>query len=350
MFGKCLKFVFETGLARKILASLVVLSAGQSALWAKPVIFQFASYYSENDTRLPDPSLVTHIIFSPVRINGDFSLNLKYPKMLEKISALKKENPKLKVMMLVGGGMSQNFSEAASSAESRAKLLDEFAAYMKKYNLDGIDLDWEFPTVSRPNGQTGKPEDVVNYTALMREFRGRFPDKILTVDVGNTIEFIDLAAADKYVDYFNLMSYDYSGIRHNAPLFISNFAKKRCVSNTVEELMKKVPSKKIVMGIPFYGHIFLKEDVGNPMLPYKSLGKTIKKMNLTPCRDEVARAPFYMDENRKIAAACEDPQSVAEKCAYAKLKSLAGVMCWQLLDDDEDLTLSRAVHAEMQKD
>ena len=316
----------------------------------KKVVFQFASYYSEKSTDVPNPWLATHIIFSPARINDDFTLLVKYPNMLRRVADLKKVNPKLKVMLLIGGSKSKNFSEAASNKENRSKLLDEFELYMEKYGLDGIDLDWEAPTLSRPDGQTGKPEDIDNYTALMREFKERFPDKILSVDVGNRVEHIDFANAQKYADYFNLMSYDYSSVNHNSPLYLSNLSRSRiCVSDSVEKLMKLVPARKIVMGIPFYGHLFLKGKNGE-MLSYKSLERIVSKFKLTPCRDEIARVPFYVDTKREIVAACEDPQSVREKCAYAKSKNLAGVMCWQFLDDDKRLTLSRAVAEEMNKD
>ena len=69
---------------KKIL-SFILLSALTPAAFSveaaaaeKPVVAQFAAYYSGKDARLPDPNLVTHIIFAPARINADFSLQITY--------------------------------------------------------------------------------------------------------------------------------------------------------------------------------------------------------------------------------------------------------------------------------
>lgn len=84
---------------KKIL-SFILLSALTPAAFSveaaaaeKPVVAQFAAYYSGKDARLPDPNLVTHIIFAPARINADFSLQIPAENMLGKVAALKAKNP-----------------------------------------------------------------------------------------------------------------------------------------------------------------------------------------------------------------------------------------------------------------
>lgn len=331
---------------KKIL-SFILLSALTPAAFSveaaaaeKPVVAQFAAYYSGKDARLPDPNLVTHIIFAPARINADFSLQIPAENMLDKVAALKAKNPDLKITLLIGGAKSANFSEAVSTKENRAKLLDSFESYINRYNLDGIDLDWEFPTKVDPKtNQNGKPEDVENYTLLMKDYRERFPAKILTVDVGNDPDHIDFAACEKYVDYFHLMSYDYSTRSHNAPLFGSNIKNNNYVEKSVDKLSKSVPAKKIVMGIPFYGRISSNKKV---QIAYNAIAEYAKSKKLTLCRDEKARVPFYLGGNLKFALSFDDEISVREKCAFAKKKKLGGVMAWQFLNDDENLTLSKA--------
>lgn len=336
---------------KKFIASAAICVFMAAAALAKPVVGQFIGYYNkEKPSRLPDVSCMTHLIFAPARINPDFTLAIQPEEHLACIPELRKINPDIKITLLVGGAKSQNFSQAAATPENRAKLLESFARVFEKYGFDGIDLDWEFPGRAAPEyGQTASPDDVKNYTLLMKEYRERFPEKILTVDVGNTVEHIDFEGAQKHADFFHLMSYDYSTIKHNAPLFRSMMTKKACVSESVEKLLKKVPAKKIVMGVPFYGHHIIDPRNPNPQMSFADAQKYIKKHNLTLCRDEVAKAPFYIDYKHNVRVICEDEKSIREKCRYAKSKGLAGVVAWQHFGDDSAQTLTRAMFGEMLK-
>ena len=343
-------FHLEMIMNRIIISIFLSLTIAYSAL-AKPVVAQFISYYDNKEYRLPDATKITHLIFSPARINKDISLDMsRFEKYLDNIPQLKEKNPDLKVSLLIGGARSQNFSEACATPESRAKFLDILGNIIQKYNLDGIDLDWEFPGVARKEyGQNATPQDVDNYTLLMKEYKARFPNKILTVDIGNEVKNLDYANVQKYVDYFHLMSYDYSTIKHNAPLYRSKMTKRASVSESVEKLMKLVPAKKIVMGVPFYGHFIKNPKDVNAQISYESAQEYIKKYDLTLCRDEVAKCPFYIDYDHNVKIICEDEISIREKCRFAKSKKLAGVVAWQHLNDDAQQTLTKAMFDEMNK-
>ncbi len=303
----------------------------------KPVVAHFVAYYDERDTRLPNPTMMTHLIFALSRVNEDFSLQFPAKKMLAKVMRLKEINPKLKITLLVGGVKCEHFSAAVATEQSRATLLNNLAAVIDEYNLDGIDLDWEFPKTQA---------DVDNYTLLMRDFKARYPEKILTVDVGNEITHLDFKGAAKYVDFFNLMSYDYSLRSHNAPLFASPLKNNNYVAKSVEKLMELVPAEKILMGIPFYGISTADKDKAQPQIAYRGIEDRAIADNLTLCRNEMARSPFYFNSDMKIAISFDDKKSVREKCRYAKKKGLGGVMVWQCLFDDDDLTLSQTIAKE----
>ena len=264
-------------------------------------------------------------------------------------SRLKAKNPDLKVSLLIGGAKSQNFSQACYTKENRTILLNNFEALMLKYGFDGIDLDWEFPGEARAQyNQIGTPQDIDNYTLLMKEYKERFPNKILTVDIGNDVKHLDYANAQKYVDYFHLMSYDYTTIKHNSPLYRSKMT-KGCVSESIEKMMKVLPAEKIVMGVPFYGHQIIHPKKPNPQVSYEAAQRYIKKHNLTCCRDEVAKAPFYVDYDHRIHIFCEDETSIREKCRFAKSKKIAGVVAWQFFNDNTPQTLTNAMFDEMMK-
>ena len=77
-------------------------------------------------------------------------------------------------MISVGGWLwSGNFSDAALTPESRSRFIDSVAAFVEHYNLDGLDIDWEFPGEIGA-GNRFRPEDGKNFTLLLAELRKRF--------------------------------------------------------------------------------------------------------------------------------------------------------------------------------
>ena len=110
------------------------------------IIVGYATYW---DTVMPDPTLLTHINYLFAKIKSDFeSLDIRTPSCLEKIVALKQSKPDLKVLLAVGGWGAGNFSEMAADENHRKKFCENCLAAIHQYGLDGIDLDWEYPTSS----------------------------------------------------------------------------------------------------------------------------------------------------------------------------------------------------------
>lgn len=59
--------------------------------------------------------------------------------------ALKNKNPKLKVVLSIGSVPAAVFSKVAAHEESRQNLVNSSKYFLKKYNFDGLDVDWEKP-------------------------------------------------------------------------------------------------------------------------------------------------------------------------------------------------------------
>ena len=107
------------------------------------------AYVTSWSSVMPNPQVLTHINYAFGHVDSTFAgVKVDNPQRLEAISALKKKHPHLKVMLSVGGWGSGRFSEMAADPQLREKFAKDCRRVVRKYNLDGIDIDWEYPTVS----------------------------------------------------------------------------------------------------------------------------------------------------------------------------------------------------------
>jgi len=144
----------------------------------------------------------------------------------------------VKVCISVGGwGWDAQFEELASNPESRSAFVTNLKAFVDEYQLDGVDMDWEYPDP----GQSSQ-----NFLALIREIRAAMPDKLLTTavvsygdDNGSGIPTISF----ELFDFVNVMTYD--GPDHGT---LEQFE-----SGLSYWSGRGLPKEKIVMGVPFYG-------------------------------------------------------------------------------------------------
>src|SRR6185369_3274255 len=118
---------------------------------------------------------LTHVnyAFATVTPQGEVVLrNENAPSHLAQLQALKSRNPDLKVIISIGGWGADNFSDAALTDVSRDKFATSAVDMLKRYALDGIDLDWEYPGQPGP-GIKFRPEDKQNFTLLLKTIRGQ---------------------------------------------------------------------------------------------------------------------------------------------------------------------------------
>lgn len=290
---------------------------------------------------IPDPNVMTHINYAFGSVNETFDgINIDNPGRLASIAALHEKNKDLKVLLSVGGWGSGRFSEMVSSDSTRHKFCQDAKRVIKEYNLDGIDIDWEYP--GEPGGGISHaPTDVDNFSKLMKELRAEIgKDKLLTLATFANGKFYKFPDFIDYVDFVNIMTYDMaSAPGHHAPLFNSErFSGGSCEKGVRAHLEQGVPAEKICLGLPFYGRGL--QNSGNNFVNYRDVAgmKDCRAM-----RDDVAKEPFLVDESGKVVLGYDDATSLVEKCKYAKGQNLAGVMYWDYAGDDDKGTLRNAV-------
>lgn len=303
-------------------------------------------YVTSWGDRMPDPSLVTHYNYAFGHVTDRFdSVRIDNPERLRSIVALKDSNPELKVMVSVGGWGSGRFSEMAADEQNRKSFASNCRKAIDEYRLDGIDIDWEYPT-SNYAGISSSPDDRENFTLLMRDLREAIgPDFLLTfADYADTT-FVNYRDVMPYVDFVNLMTYDIANPPyHHSALYRSEITGKLCVSEAVEHHLEAgVPLSQLVMGMPFYGR-GSKDYKGE-----QSFGKLCIDGAHEERWDTTSLVPYLVDKEGSMVLAYENARSIAHKCEYILSKGLRGAMYWDADDDDDVFTLSRTIWNHLRK-
>ena len=314
----------------------------QKSFAAKKPEKVIVAYVTSWTRDIPDPDYVTHINYAFGHVTDSFDgVRIDNPDRLKAIAALKESHPKLKVMLSIGGGGSGRFSEMAADAGKRESFAEDCARVVKDFNLDGIDIDWEYPG-SAAAGISSSPDDTRNFTLLMEDIRKSIGKKRLltlaSVASGRYIAFGDIA---KTVDFVNIMMYDSGNPpKHHASLHRSPMSG----GVTADEAVKAhraagMPAHKLVLGIPFYGRGNNKEIKG--FIHYKDL---LKLEGLDRKWDEQAKANYMVNAQGDFVLTYETPESIALKCAFIADQGLLGAMYWEYAGDDQEGTLRKAVY------
>ena len=286
------------------------------------------------------------------------------------LNALKHENPNLKVLVSVGGWTwSGNFSDMAITRESRKIFIESVVNFVTRYNLDGLDIDWEYPGMIGDNNRF-RPEDKAHYTAILKELRKRFDQEetkthkhlITSIATGASSDFLEhtqMKKVQKYVDSVNLMAYDYYEpdsdkiTGHHAPLFTNPTDPKGISADrSIQEYEKAgVPAKKIVLGVPFYGHVWGEvadvshglfqpgKQVPNVYANFGNIADTMLNAGFTRYWDSTASAPYLYNAATRTFVSYEDVQSLELKAHYVITHKLAGVMFWDYSGDPKGVLL-----------
>lgn len=341
--------------------------------------------------RIPFDKL-SHIIYSfTVVIDNEMKFsNEEHTNKLDQLVSVKREYPNLKVMIACGGwGGSGGFSDMAATPESRKKFVDSAIEFIRKHNLDGLDIDWEYPGLPGI-GNPYRSEDKENFTALMHELRLGMDNLrkglVLTFAAAGWERYFDYIELDKVmedVDYINMMTYDLMGITdafsgHHTNLYSVDTTQLDLISidslrgeGTRETLtrsadsiiryciQKGVPKEKIVIGGAFYGKIWKLASLANDGR-YQARTKYIgtagysriksefeSDSNFIRSWDESAFAPFLINRKDSLFMTYDNPQSLAAKAKYVKDNGLGGIMFWQLNSDSEEYDLLDGIHNEM---
>lgn len=316
------------------------------------------------------PHLCTHInvAFAQIRNKVIYLDNEQY-KALSEVVLLKRMNPNLKILLSIGGaGNDTGFPNMVINHASRKTFIKSVKNVLRTYRLDGIDLDWEFPLVHVDVNIYKRQRQ--HFSQLLREIRMEYirenRNYLLTMAAAAPETIVDVAydvdQINLYVDYVNIMTYDFHAFSKytpftglNSPLYRRNteqmYLATLNINYTVHLYLNKgLDRSKIVVGIPTYGHSFTlvnanNGQVGSPAAGYGTLGGLGFVNYPDICRFIVkfqSEVIIQLDPDAKVPylhrgaewISYDTPQSAMEKANYIKEQNLRGAMIYSLNADD----------------
>lgn len=313
-------------------------------------------------------------------LNGNFGQLLK----------LKQKYPKLKVLLSIGGWTWSTYFSNAALPENRKAFVASCLDIFIKGNLpvldggsggpgsalgvfDGIDLDWEWPASAGEPDNVVRPQDKANFTGLVNEFRAQLdklgkadkrqyelsaflPANPAAIDAG-----FEVPKVFKALDFATVQGYDYHGTwepttNQQSALRSPDFS----LTQTVSDWMSRgAPAKKIVIGIPYYGHGWTGVTGGGNGYGKPAAGAAPGTFeagfeDFKVLRDKAGSGSFTVHRSLRDGQAWifdgttfwnyDDPAIVLQKALWARTRGLGGTMAWSLDGDTDDALLTRTIH------
>ena len=289
---------------------------------------------------------------------GD-SLNLKWGKGSTNLVSLAHEN-KVKVMLSIGGWDDSGiFPTVASTEALRVKFAHACVDVVRKFDFDGIDIDWEYPAYAEHNGTAADRPNSTRLLELLRDSLDNYGMQnhrklLLSAALAASADHVAGYEVDKLakiLDMLNIMTYDYNGpwtplSGHNSPLYASPGTDTLLnvdASFKLFAVQLGVPASKINLGVPFYGHSFAQCTALNSgyhgsdttLFPdgdvlYHSLPQYVGKYRHW---DDKAKVPYLIFPEAKTLVSYDDEESIGLKAQYIVDHKARGVIIWEITGD-----------------
>ncbi|KAH7321341.1 family 18 glycoside hydrolase [Stachybotrys elegans] len=341
-----------------------------SVMYTNAVYFPNSRIYQGDTPGMINYSCVNHVYYAYANVSADGGVFLSdewadarapvdgVQGGLGSLMHLKQKHPHLQVLLSIGGGnSSQALPVAAASTLSRDNFGRSVLGLVEASGLDGIDLVWEYPKDAKQGH---------DFLALLAAIRLYLPQDRFTLTAAlpankAILQHIDLKGTADYLDFLNLMTYDFFGpwttkTGHHAQLYAMNRDEPSASLGVGYVISRGFPSKKILMGIPTYGRSFT--NATGPGQQYSGSGGQdgIIEYNQLP-----RPGTKEVLDNRYVAAQCvgadggfvtyDNPESVKAKAGFCKEKGLGGLFYWNGPGDSRDKARSlvaagfRALHS-----
>ena len=284
----------------------------------------------------------------PMKLDQD-----PYKSMIE----VAKKNKKLVVPSILWwaeGSMRDSMDFVLKDDDLRLAVRLDIKDAVKKYNLDGIDIDFEnkkaetkdafskfLTELSKDMHGMGKilTCTIEARTPLDSKYTKVTPELLKTIQYAN-----DFKVIGKVCDQVRIMAYDQgnddkqlAGQRTDAYKPVADID---WVEKVLTLAMRDIPWKKIIVGVPTYGYKYeISRDANNAIKSYTRLGsmnwfyadQLAKELSITPTRDKSGELYYiYKKDNKEYLVWYSDAESIKEKVTLAKLYKIGGVAIFKI--------------------
>jgi len=222
------------------------------------------------------------------------------------------------LLVCIGGnGRSGGFSQAVSTSTRRQRFVNDLVLLCDKYDLDGIDLNWEYPGFSFGSGYSDDAivrNDYTGLRLLLQLLHTAFESKgrVITIAYypdGRQEMLLAEYGLDKYVVNMHAMAYDQSPGQH------STYDLAQKVARQGVSLLPSTSHHRITLGLPFYGrHVHTGE--------WKSYEDIVQQLPTPWAKQNEVHGYYY-----------NGPELIKRKTRLAIELGLGGVMIWEVGQD-----------------
>lgn len=269
---------------------------------------------------------------------------------LGQLHKIKQKNRNLRVLLSIGGWtFSAALSKGVDTPEKRAKFANSALEILRQHCLDGLDVDWEYPTNN---------VEADNYVALLRQLRLELDSEALRKNLSRDQYDLTVAAPagpshmanlkipemDRYLSFWNLMTYDFTGSwvnlsGHHSNLYGGDISVDKAVATYINA---GVHPSKLIMGMPLYGRSFV--DTKGIGKSFKSVGngsweqgvwdyKVLPLNGAQEFVDKKAVGAYSYDKDNKTLITYDNVETARIKAQYVFSKRLGGGMWWESSGD-----------------
>jgi chitinase len=221
------------------------------------IVAYMPSYRDPNTVADGKYKMITHLFYAFLSPNASADGSLMALPQQARFFAVqqkaKANNIKFGISISIATGVTEaTFAAIAKSETARTNFVKNIVTFAKNNNLDGVDMDWEYPRTESGNPNT-------DFTLLMKELSAELHkvNKFLSAAITpavytSTNKDAIQAEVYNYVDFFNIMQYDGAGYDSSEPLNHASM-KMTEASLNVWLITKAMPREKAILGMPLYG-------------------------------------------------------------------------------------------------